>query len=241
MTPEARAWIADLAAQIVRRASGGLRLLTQAQVLEELREAVLAGVGAGLSESAATAAQAGDAGEIREAKEDEEDAGAEAQSPQAAAGREQLAALDRQELSALLVGVVPGILPEILEQRPDLSSFEGTSGQTLHHAPEILSRTYARILDRKGSPLLLMAEEIRANSRDYPRPVPVELFESPPFDLTPEEIEQTLRAMATDPAYQDIAFTTTSSGAVHLFSTLHLERGYAVFLAQRAESWADNP
>ncbi len=96
-------------------------------------------------------------------------------------------------------------------------------------------------MDRKGSPLLLLAEEVRANSRDYPRPVPVELFEAPPFELTPEEIEQALRVMATDPRYQDITFTPTSTGAVYLFSTLHLERGYATFLAQRAESLAMNP
>jgi len=115
------------------------------------------------------------------------------------------------------------------------------SGQTLHHAPDLLSRTYARILDRKGSPLLLVAEEIRANSRDYPRTVPAELFAAPPFDLAAEDLEQILRIMAAAPDYQDIASTTTPDGAVHLFSTRHLERGYAVFLAQRSESLAMNP
>ncbi|OGR39579.1 MAG: hypothetical protein A2051_11040 [Desulfovibrionales bacterium GWA2_65_9] len=138
-----------------------------------------------------------------------------------------------EELKALLSG--------ILAEHPKLASFEGLSGQTVYHAPDVLSRTYARILDRKGSPLLLMAEEVRANSRDYPRPVPVELFEASPFELTPEEIERALRVMATDPRHQDITFTTTSTGAVYLFSTLHLERGYAAFLAQRAESLAANP
>ncbi len=129
----------------------------------------------------------------------------------------------------------------ILAEHPRLASFEGLSGQTFYHCPDLLSRTYARILDRKGSPLLLMAEEIRANSRDYPRPVPVELFEAPPFDLTPEEIEHTLRVMAADPKYHDISFTPTSTGTVYLFSTLHLDRGYAAFLAQRDEALAMNP
>jgi len=132
-------------------------------------------------------------------------------------------------------------LTGILASHPGLASLESLSGQTVYHAPDLLSRTFARILDRKGSPLLLMAGEIRANSRDYPRPVPVELFQAPPFDLTPEDIEHALRAMAAGPDYQDITFTTASTGMVYLFSTLHLERDYAAFLAQRAESLSMNP
>jgi hypothetical protein len=133
------------------------------------------------------------------------------------------------------------LLPGLLAAHPALAVLESRTGRTLHHAPELLSRTYARILDRKGSPLLLLAEEIRANSRDYPRPVPAELFEGPPFDLTPEDIAQALAAMAASSEYRDISFATTGTGAVYLFSTRHLERGYAVFLAQRAESLALDP
>lgn len=133
------------------------------------------------------------------------------------------------------------LLAAVLETAPGIIAFQSLSGQTVYHHQDLLSRTYARILDSKGSPLLLMAEEIRINSRDYPRPVPVELFEAPPFELTPEDIEQALRVMAADAAFQDITFTPTATGAVYLFSTLHLERGYAAFLAQRAESLAMNP
>ncbi|MHC1751045.1 hypothetical protein [Humidesulfovibrio sp.] len=133
------------------------------------------------------------------------------------------------------------LLAAVFEAAPGIIAFQSLSGQTVYHHQDLLSRTYARILDSKGSPLLLMAEEIRINSRDYPRPVPVELFEAPPFELTPEDIEQALRVMAADAAFQDITFTPTATGAVYLFSTLHLERGYAAFLAQRAESLAMNP
>lgn len=141
----------------------------------------------------------------------------------------------------LQTGDRAALLTAILSQAQGVASFQNLSGQTVYHAPDLLSGTYARILDRKGSPLTLMAEEIRANSRDYPRPVPVELFEAQPFDLTPENIGRSLQAMAASPDYQDITFTTTSTGAVFLFSTLHLERGYAEFLAQRAESLIQNP
>lgn len=122
-----------------------------------------------------------------------------------------------------------------------IASFPSLGGEPVYHDPAILSAAYARILDRKAFPLTLMAEEIRLNARDYRRPVPVELFESPPFDLTPDAIGQALQAMADLPAYGDITFTTTSSGAVYLFSTQGLERNYATFLAEHAEGLAMNP
>lgn len=133
------------------------------------------------------------------------------------------------------------LLPDLLAAHPDLAALQGRSGKTLYHAPRLLSRTYADILDRKGSPLLLLAEEIRANSRDYPRPVPLELFEGPPFNLAPGDVACALAAMDPDPEYGDIRSIRTDSGAVYLFSVQYLEPGYAVFLARREESWTTNP
>jgi len=144
-----------------------------------------------------------------------------------------------------------GILPQdqegrllvesILRDSPNLASFASVGGEPVFHDPALLSATYARIIDRRASPMLLMAGEIRANSRDYPRPVPVGLFASPPFGLTPEEIAAALRDMAADPAFADISFTTTADGAVYLFSLQSLEPGYARFLAEHAQSVAMNP
>ncbi|WP_428567005.1 MAG: hypothetical protein ACP59X_07170 [Solidesulfovibrio sp. DCME] len=132
-------------------------------------------------------------------------------------------------------------LAAVLSGQPGIASFAGLSGQVLYHDPALLSRTYARILDRKGSPVALVAEEIRANSRDYPRPVPVTLFAAPPFDLTPQALDAARSAMAASPEYDDIASVTTSTGAVYLFSTRHLERPYAAFLAEQHETFAQNP
>lgn len=147
-------------------------------------------------------------------------------------GEEPVAETEREFRSRVAAALAAG---------PGIESFESLSGRTVYHAPDLLSATYARILDCKNSPVELMAGEIRLNSRDYPRPVPVELFEAPPFDLSPELIENSLKIMAASPDYQDITFTTASSGAVYLFSTLHLERAFAEFLAERAESLAANP
>lgn len=127
------------------------------------------------------------------------------------------------------------LLTETLATHTDLAALESISGRTLYHAPALLSRTYASILDRKGAPVLLIAEEVRRNSAEYPRPVPVDLFEEAPFTLTSEQIETSLRIMAASSEFQDITYTTTSTGAVYLFSTRHLDRIYATFLAERAD------
>jgi hypothetical protein len=127
------------------------------------------------------------------------------------------------------------LLAETLDTYQELAALTSISGEILYHAPSLLSRTYAAILDRKTSPVILIAEEVRRNSAEYPRPVPLELFEQPPFDLIPEQIEASLKSMAASQEFQDISFTTTSSGAVYLFSTRYLERPYAAFLAERAD------
>jgi hypothetical protein len=82
---------------------------------------------------------------------------------------------------------------------------------------------------------MLMAEIVRENSAVYPRPVPVETFSDPPFDMTEEEIKTCLARMAGQEELKDICQTTTSAGTLFLFSRLHLEPGHAAMLAD----WQD--
>ena len=119
------------------------------------------------------------------------------------------------------------------------------SGETPLHDPAMtgaaVSATYARIMAHKERPVALMVGEIRINSREYPRPVLIDTFEAPPFDLSPEAIRAALLAMAANPEYADITFTTTADGAVYLFSTASMDREYARFLAEHAQNLAMNP
>lgn len=99
-----------------------------------------------------------------------------------------------------------------------------------------MSEAYARLLIRKeGDPLLLIAETVRENSKIYPRPIRMDTFKNPPFDLTEDEISTCLKRMAEDEQYRDIAETKTSLDTVFLYSTLHLEPDYASMLAE----WID--
>lgn len=206
MSPEDLARLGEAAAEAVREASGKLRLVDCAEVLEALKAE-----GCFAQESAE--------GHFTEG-------GAEGQFV---------------EESPMSLEEARALLPGLLAAHPALAVLESRTGRTLYHAPEQLSRTYARILDRKDSPLLLVAEEIRANSRDYPRPVPLELFEGPPFNLAPGDIASILEAMAASPEHQDIRSVATDAGAVYLYSTRHMEHGYAAFLAQRTESLTSAP
>ncbi|MYL85018.1 hypothetical protein GTA51_18055 [Desulfovibrio aerotolerans] len=133
------------------------------------------------------------------------------------------------------------LLAAILAGLPGIAALNSLSGRPVYHDLALLSRTYARILDRKDATEVLLAEEIRSNSRDYPRPVPVELFEKTPFNLAPETIAAALKTLSCDQEFQDITSLTTAAGAVYLFSTLYLKRGYAVFLAEQEASLAGNP
>lgn len=132
-------------------------------------------------------------------------------------------------------------LAAIVAQLPDVASLVSRSGRTLCHDPALLSRAYARLLDNQDAVDALLAGEIRASSRDGLRPVPMQFFEGPPFDLSRETMEAAFAAMAADPAFADIASTTTSLGTVYLYSGLYLERGHATFLAEQDDALAMNP
>jgi hypothetical protein len=135
------------------------------------------------------------------------------------------------------------LLKETVKQNEELKEIVDAKGLVHYYSVRSMAETYAKILIRSGEdPLLLMAEMVRENSNRYPRPVPLTLFEDPPFGLTPGEISSCLNKMANQQGYQDIRQTTTSIGTVFLFSTLYLEPDYASFLAEWTDvGQANNP
>lgn len=129
-----------------------------------------------------------------------------------------------------------GIVREVVKSNEDLSEIPGAHGIAYYYSTQSLSEAYAVILARKkGDPLQLLAQIVRENSSVYPRPVPLDIFEESPFDLTGEEILACLEKMGQQSEYQDIAQTTTSIGTKFLFSSRHLNPDYASTLAE----WLD--
>lgn len=126
------------------------------------------------------------------------------------------------------------LLAATLAANPDMAVVT-LAGEEAYHFLPLLSATYAGILAGKDDPARLMAATVRENSRDYPRPVPLDLFEYPPFDYSPELVQACLKALTDDPTCTDIRMTESSVGTVYLYSSLYLDHDYAEFLADRED------
>jgi hypothetical protein len=128
------------------------------------------------------------------------------------------------------------ILQETMKQNGDLREIPGHNGLPRYYSEQYMSVAYARLLVQKeGSPLVLIAETVRENSKVYPRPISRDTFKNEPFALTEEEIVICLEKMKAGDQFNDIAQTVTSEGIVYLYSTLHLDPDYASMLAE----WVD--
>ena len=131
------------------------------------------------------------------------------------------------------VKALPGAL---LAQNDDLREVKAENGERLFYSSGAMSDAYAAMLLCKGGdPARLIAEIVRHDSEAYPRPVPLDLFFLPPFDLTPDEATRAIAKMKVLEEYEDIEETSTSTARLFLYSTLHLEPGYASMLAE----WLD--
>ncbi len=134
-------------------------------------------------------------------------------------------------------------LGQVLGENPDLREICGRDGIRWYYSLQSLTETYAAILVSKAdSPLWLIAQVVRDNSRRYPRPVPADSFREAPFELTGEEMSEFLKALGTEEDYQDIAQTTTSIGTAYLYSKRHLDPDHAAMLAEWFDvGQANNP
>ena len=128
------------------------------------------------------------------------------------------------------------ILKKVVDGSEDLHELAAQDGSRRYYSSHFMTEAYAMILlQKQGDHLRLIAETVRENSAVYPRPVPLDIFTQPPFDLTRQEVLNHLERMAAEDEYRDIVPTTTTASRVFLYSTLHLEPEYASMLAE----WLD--
>jgi len=128
------------------------------------------------------------------------------------------------------------ILTKLVQENPVLHELADPEGSRYFYSSQFMTEAYARILlGKQGSPLRLIAEIVRQNSAFYPRPIALDIFTQPPFDLPAEEVLNDLQQMAGAGEYGDIALTKTSTSRIFLYSTLHLEPEHASMLAE----WLD--
>jgi DNA polymerase III alpha subunit (gram-positive type) len=131
---------------------------------------------------------------------------------------------------------IGNILKKLIEENEDLHELSAQDGSRFYYSSRCMTEAYAKILILKqGGSRRLIAEIVRQNSAFYPRPVPLDTFTQPPFNLTSQEVRNDLEKMQAEEEYLDIVSTTTSSPRVFLYSTLHLETDHAEMLAE----WLD--
>lgn len=87
----------------------------------------------------------------------------------------------------------------------------------------------------------LVCDQIRENSRIYPRPVPSQMFLEAPFDFDVPTLECLLQSIGRKGENKDIKFTQTSSGTIFLYSDKYLDDDLAEFLAEEQEMRPLNP
>ena len=127
------------------------------------------------------------------------------------------------------------LLAELLAENDEVAVFTAWDGKEYYHYKPQMSSLYARILSTANNRMVQIASVVRDSSRDYPRPVPLEIFEYPPFLFEAEALQQCLRDMAENAEYADIRFTESSVGTVYLYSTRYLDEDYAAFLAENED------
>lgn len=127
------------------------------------------------------------------------------------------------------------LLAELLAENEDVAVFTAWDDKEYYHYKPQMSSLYAGILSTANNRMMQIASVVRNSSRDYPRPVALEIFEYPPFLFEAEALQQCLEQMAEDPDYADIRFTESSVGTVYLYSTHYLDEDYAAFLAENED------
>ena len=124
------------------------------------------------------------------------------------------------------------LFTQVVDENEDLYSLAG-AGSHWYYSSRSMTGAYARILlQTLEGPLRLIAETVRHNASVYQRPVPLDMFMEPPFNLTNGQVLDCLATMAATEGYDDIETTTTSASGIYLYSTSHLETEHAVMLAE---------
>ncbi|MCE5282285.1 MAG: hypothetical protein LLG93_09320 [Deltaproteobacteria bacterium] len=130
---------------------------------------------------------------------------------------------------------IHGFLTQLVDDHKDLHGLPGT-GFSWYYSSDHMTEAYATLLlHRQDGPLRLIAETVRQNAGTYRRPVPLDLFTRPPFNLTHDQALESLAMMTETEGYGDIARTTTSASGIYLYCKTHLEADHAAMLAE----WLD--
>ena len=111
----------------------------------------------------------------------------------------------------------------------DIRVARTASGAIYLYSSLHMTDSYARILLRveDGNPYQQIAVPVREHSKIYPRPTSLEELKDPAYGIDPERLMGLLDDMRQMEQYGDIKLITASTGALYLYSDLHLSKAHA--------------
>ncbi len=111
------------------------------------------------------------------------------------------------------------------------------NGQVLVYSQRFITDAYARLHARiiAGDRLALVAETVRLESKQYPRPTPADVFLDEPYHLSREELDAVLAALPTAGQYDDVRQIVASTKRLYLYSDHAIDEQYARSLMEWEE------
>ena len=80
-----------------------------------------------------------------------------------------------------------------------------------------------------------IAKTVREESKIYPRPTDVRLFNKAPFKISKEEFYEIYEQLRKNEEYKDIQETRASNNALYLYSDIFMKKAHAASLAEWIE------
>jgi hypothetical protein len=111
------------------------------------------------------------------------------------------------------------------------------TGEQFVHSTAFLTVPYAQLMLRRrhNDPVYLIAETVRDESRLYPRPTGLAVFECEPFNLSQEQALKAVIETGSDEAYKDIKVFEATPGTYYAYSDRYLSEVVARAQAQWVE------
>lgn len=127
-------------------------------------------------------------------------------------------------------------LLEAAERQEDIRSLEGTK-DVYFFSDRHMSPAFAKLTVRleENDLLEMLVEQVRDDSRIYPRPTPARQFYIAPYRIEKEQLATLLASLKADEEYADIELFETTNGAQYLASRKFMHPDQAKAMAQLQE------
>jgi hypothetical protein len=118
----------------------------------------------------------------------------------------------------------------------DIRSVEGTK-DVYYFSDRHMSPAFAKLTVRleENDLLGMLVEQVRDDSRIYPRPTPARQFYNAPYRIEKEQLVTLLASLKADEEYEDIELFETTNGAQYLASRKFMHPDQAKAMAQLQE------